>query len=200
MNDNLGKKAEKSTHSQPDIPNEFGEVWADAVGFEGLYKVSNFGRVWSVRRQVPSRWGTLMWVGGSIMKSTLHHNTGYYEVGIVSRERGLRRSIRIHKMVADAFISNPNNKPEVNHIDGNKANNCIDNLEWVTHKENSTHAINTGLKGDCMRIKCVETGEVYASRRQAIAALNLGHSAISNYFKFGRPSKGYTFEVITNDK
>lgn len=80
--------------------------------------------------------------GEKIMKSVRHH-TGYM---IVSLGRKPRKTFLVHVLVANAFIENKDNKPYVNHIDGNKANNKTANLEWVTAKENTSHAIKTGLR------------------------------------------------------
>ena len=67
----------------------------------------------------------------------------YFSVVLYLNEK--RKSTRIHRLVAEAFIPNPDNKPQVNHIDGNKQNNCVENLEWVTAKQNLEHAYNNNL-------------------------------------------------------
>lgn len=110
------------------------EIWKDIAGYEGRYMVSNFGRVKSMKY--------LAHDGEKIMKSVRHH-TGYM---IVSLGRKPRKMFLVHVLVANAFIENKDNKPYVNHIDGNKANNKAENLEWVTAKENTSHAIKTGLR------------------------------------------------------
>lgn len=110
------------------------EVWKDVVGYEGRYVVSNLGNVKS-----------LFYCGHSgehVLTLTKHH-TGYYVVSLGSSPK---KQARVHVLVATAFIENPKNKPFVNHIDGNKRNNSVDNLEWVTSKENVQHAIRTGLR------------------------------------------------------
>lgn len=70
-------------------------------------------------------------------------STGYFNIKVIFN--GIRKNVKLHRLVAEAFIPNPENKPEVNHIDGNKLNNQIHNLEWCTHKENMTHAGIVGL-------------------------------------------------------
>lgn len=113
------------------------EVWKPIEGYEGLYEVSNLGRVASLNYRRSKRRGIL---GGG--KSA----AGYPVVMVV--KDGVQKLVYVHRLVAEAFIENPENKPQVNHKDGNKSNNRIDNLEWATGKENMAHAVRTGL-ADC---------------------------------------------------
>ena len=113
-----------------DLPSE---EWRDVKGYEGRYFVSNLGRVKSFTRKhfrllVPQ----IKW-------------TGYATVSLSAFPAGRVKTVFIHRLVAQAFIPNPNNKPYVNHKDGNKQNNCVDNLEWVTTEENNRHARENGL-------------------------------------------------------
>ena len=110
------------------------ETWKDIAGYEGLYKVSSYGRIKSFRKDK---------VNGDIMKQIESHK-GYYEVSF--RVKGQRKKFKVHRLVAIAFIPNKYNKPLINHKDGNKKNNNIDNLEWVTHSENVKHAYDNGFK------------------------------------------------------
>lgn len=109
------------------------EIWKGISGYEGLYEISNFGYVKSFCKKT----------GGSIIKNILGQN-GYYKVNLM--KRGKRKQPYIHRLVAQAFIPNPENKPEVNHIDGNKLNNHVSNLEWCTSKENSLHCLSNSLQ------------------------------------------------------
>lgn len=110
------------------------EIWKDVVGYEGLYKVSNLGNVISNRRNYSK----------GLWYLSQFNNNGYLRVSLVVNEK--KKSYLVHRLVAEAFIPNPENKETVNHIDGCKTNNRVDNLEWATKQENTLHAINTGLR------------------------------------------------------
>ena len=107
------------------------EEWRPIKGYEGLYKVSNMGRVKS------------LYYGKERILKTRNGLHGYKHV-ILSKQ-ATKKTSRVHRLVAEAFIPNPMNLPVVNHLDGNKHNNCVFNLEWCTVKENTNHAIKTGL-------------------------------------------------------
>lgn len=81
---------------------------------------------------------------GTIYKLTIG-KTGYYQVCVSLGSRKTHKAFKVHKAVAETFIPNPDNKPIVNHIDGNKLNNCVENLEWTNHSENVKHAIANDL-------------------------------------------------------
>ena len=100
------------------------EIWKDIEGYEDLYEVSDEG---NVRNKITGR----------ILKAG-KNNIGYVQVKLC--KDGIGKSYRIHRLVAKAFIPNPDNKPEVDHIDENKLNNSVDNLRWVNHQENIDHS------------------------------------------------------------
>lgn|SRR5574343_4405 len=122
------------------------EIWKDIVGYEGLYQVSNLGNI----KSLPKQWKC----GGSnaplkefshngkILKPLLSSN-GYCGVCLYKNNKVSRLSV--HRTVADAFIDNFGNKPQVNHINGIKTDNRAENLEWATNSENIQHAIQHGL-------------------------------------------------------
>lgn len=108
------------------------ELWKDIKGYEGLYQVSNLGRVKSLARHKTSRYNN----EEIIMTNSLAKN--YYQVALCKNGKVSRK--RVNRLVAQAFIPNPNNLPYVNHKDENKLNNCVDNLEWCTPKYNSRYS------------------------------------------------------------
>lgn len=147
------------------------EVWKTIEEYP-RYSVSNQGRVRNNKT-------------GKIIKPFRIGSKGqqYYAVDFYPK-----KSVRVHRLVAKAFISNPESKREVNHIDGNKLNNSVDNLEWVTGSENCTHAYNVlGRKKfygssnhNSKKIMRIEDGKVYGSLAEAVRDLNLsGHSDLS---------------------
>lgn len=169
------------------------EEWKDIEGFEGLYRVSNKGRIFSVRNN-------------KILKQS--KNNTYYKITLRYPKNRKIFCFRIHRLVAKHFIPNPKNKKTVNHIDGDKNNNRIDNLEWATTKENNTHAILNGLSKPATpsyRFYGIdENGKriLYMSGKEII---NKGYdlSHINNVINGkSKRHKGLTFEkvIFLNDK
>lgn len=110
------------------------EIWRPIKTFEGLYEVSNRGRVRSVDRWVIYKDGSKHFWKGQILKPRQNETTGYLQVNLC--RDGKQRTFRIHRLVAEAWLDNPMGKPEVNHLDEDKTNNDVYNLEWSTAKEN----------------------------------------------------------------
>lgn len=108
------------------------EIWKDIEGYEGDYQVSNLGRVKSLPKKCWN--GKGYWFKDGRILIPVKSKKGYLNVWC-------RKNIfKVHRLVANAFIPNPQNLPQVNHIDGDKTNNCVTNLEWVTDGENLLHA------------------------------------------------------------
>lgn len=113
------------------------EIWKDIKGFEGLYQISNYGRVWSCRRgnyKVPDA-----------------NNFGYLRIQLSVKKKHYR--FFIHRLVAETFLPNPENKTQVNHKDCDKTNNYVGNLEWTTPSENMNHAYINGRCTGCFMRK-----------------------------------------------
>lgn len=119
-----------------------GEVWENIRGYEGYYQISNLSRVKSLTRVVVKGNGQKMILCEKLINS--HIISGYFSVMLSKGNEGAK-TLTIHKLMGIAFIPNPLNKPQINHIDGNKLNNSISNLEWVDASENIRHAYDTGL-------------------------------------------------------
>lgn len=115
-----------------------GEVWKDIDGYVGYYQVSSHGRVRSLPRTVNGRF-----YKGRVRSTKLNNKKQYPKISLYVN--GVSTYYKVHQLVARSFIPNPENKREVNHIDGNKLNNHIDNLEWVTSKENKEHNKKLGI-------------------------------------------------------
>lgn len=115
--------------------NQQTEIWKDVAGYEGLYQISTLGRIKSLKRKK-----------GKADKIRVHNitRTGYHIIDLYKNNKC--KYFSVHRLVALAFIPNPLNKSEVNHIDGNKSNNNLTNLEWNTRAENTDHASTIGLR------------------------------------------------------
>ena len=165
------------------------EQWRAVEGYPE-YEVSNLGRVKG---------------HGKIMKPYKHRVT-YKMVDLYKSGKRVARGM-VHRMVANAFIPNPDNKPEVNHIDGNPSNNRVDNLEWVTHYENHLHAHRTGLIPEKNRMK--RTGkftldgvllETYISMSEAARKNGIRYQDVQKMCSGIKKSyDGYTYKIIRAD-
>lgn len=164
------------------------EAWKIINGFEN-YEVSTFGNIRNIKTQ-------------KIL--ALNKEEGRYSfVGLWNNKK--RTNCRVHRLVAIAFIPNPDNKPQVNHKNLNKHDNRVENLEWVTPKENMKHkfqqcnynrgnGFNTGRK-----IKCIETKQEYESVRSAALKTNISKSNLL-YALYGiqKTAGGYHWEYVTD--
>lgn len=119
------------------------EIWKDIIGYEGLYQISNLGNVLSLEKHIDNKKGAIQYRPPKILKQ-YKNKFGYMRVYLT--KNSIKKMYAVHRLVAIAFIDNPENKPCVNHIDNNRENNHLDNLEWCTYKENSQWAESQGRR------------------------------------------------------
>lgn len=116
------------------------EIWKDIVGYEGQYCVSNYGRIKALPRFVIRKNQSNGYFTKERIINPIHKDNGYLYVTIGNTKEKTLANKYIHRLVAEAFIPNPHSKPCVNHIDYDRSNNCLENLEWVTYVENVRHS------------------------------------------------------------
>ena len=187
------------------------EIWKPITDFEGFYEVSDFGRVKAVARTVKkkSKLGTPIeyYKKEKILK--LIDNNGYKSVNLW--KDGKMTTMYVHRLVATSFLKNPENKPQVNHIDGDGINNFIENLEWCTAKENIHHAFRPDRtisnKEPIQKIESINPEDVRRIFVEKIEKHGLNFlwlskvtgisaSSISKYFKSGRDIQSENFLKI----
>lgn len=175
-------------------------MWRPVVGYEGLYEVSDKGlvrsieRVTTTRRTVKGRDQVFTWTVPEHILKYGKRSDDYLDVPLT--KHGHSKNICVHRIVAEAFIPNPKHLPCVNHIDGNKKNNNVDNLEWCTYSSNNNHAVDMKLNVQCIPIRCVTNGLEFPSMTRAEAVLKLPKGSVSNGIKRNEPVHGFMFEKI----
>lgn len=177
------------------------EVWKNISAFGGIYEVSSCGRVRSKPRHYTSSSGKTVNKCGATLSQ--HSSVdGYKKVRL--SYNGVGKDVFVHRLVAKTFIPNPDNKPQVNHIDGDKSNNRISNLEWVTAGENQKHSyrvLGRVPHGGKPRIPvmCVETGMVFPSISDAaksVGADKKNLSAVLSPKSYKKTCRGFHWEKI----
>lgn len=178
------------------------EVWKDIPGYEGLYQVSSFGNVKSLGRYGKNRYKPI-WRPGKVL-SAGKDNKGYLTV--VLSKNSKRHTYKVHRLVALTFIPKEDGKPQINHIDGNKSNNNINNLEWCSQSENMLHAWETGLqkrmhkKNDLRSISIVQYNSdmqlvnTYPSMMEAERKTGISSASISRSVRQGYKAGGFVWK------
>lgn len=144
------------------------ETYIDVAGYTGIYQVSNFGNIKSLSRLVKHCSGGEKLLKEKILKPN-KDAFGYLKVVLSLNKKG--KTIKIHQLVAINFLSNPNNKPVINHIDGVKTNNHYNNLEWCTQSENVKHSFDTGLH---ISVKGEKHGKSKLTEKQVLEIRSIG--------------------------
>lgn len=186
------------------------EVWKDIKGYEGLYQVSNKGRIKGMDRTVSCHSKFKKSWKGKI-KVPYKNKNGYLLVRL--HKKGGARAYSVHRLVAMAFIPNPKNYPQTNHISGVKTDNCVKNLEWCTMSYNHKHAYSIGLKKiteehkrinrekNGKTILCVETGIIYPSIKYAASKIGVNASGISRALAgINKTSGGFRWKYYKPNK
>lgn len=160
------------------------EEWRDVVGYEGLYEVSNLGRLKRKKRTVINRCATYV-INDRILKPYLDHYG--YVVTSLKNEDGYKYK-KMHRLIAEAFIPNNLNKPFINHKNGVKNDNRLDNIEWVTLQENMKHAAEIGLiETKNVNLITIERIDDYLIRKMSMLEIckkyNISRDALRKYFK-----------------
>lgn len=176
-------------------------------GYEGLYQVSNLGKIKRLSKlkknyDMNSKEFKMIMIPEKIVKPQLSRY-GYYRIGLTKNFKRIHYSV--HRLVAEAFIPNPDNLPQVNHKDENKRNNRVDNLEWCTSEYNANYGTRNKRTGEQQMklIKCIETGIIYKSLTEASKStgLSMGNiSSVCNHRKWFKTAGGYHWEYIKPER
>lgn len=173
------------------------EIWKAVIGYEDIYEVSNFGNVRSLPRMDSNGHE---WKGKTLKQAKSGKNKPYLKVNLC--KEGTQKVVYVHRIVAQAFLPNPENKYDVNHIDGDKLNNKLENLEWVTRKENIKHACDNGLspRGE-QRGKLTENQvlEIYKRGKEGEMQKSLAREFEVNVSAICKILKGDNWSWLTND-
>jgi len=191
-------KPPKEVYHVPDLP---GEVWKEVEGYEGMYAVSNLGRVKSLHRDLPHAEHGTWHISEHLLKaSPSGRKPSQYLIVSFHCGHGVQKNMRVHRLVAEAFIPKVEGKDIINHKDCNKFNNNVENLEWCTSLENTRHAMahNRMNWANVKRSKVmnVDTGEQFKCINDACKKYGVTHRSIYQAAKLGHRSCGFHWKYI----
>jgi hypothetical protein len=157
------------------------ELWRDVVGYEGIYLISNLGNLKSIDRIIRTKDGICSFRKGRDI-TIRKNNFGYYETRLY--KNGKKKSAFLHRIIAEAFISNPNDLPQVDHINGDKRDNRIYNLRWVTRSQNMKAAYELRLcknrRRNRRQVIDTCTNKVYSSMLEAAKVNDIPYNAFKS--------------------
>lgn len=173
-------EVKQKTAAVIDLP---GEVWKDIEGYEGMYAISNMGRVKSLKRKVKCVGNSSRTISEKIIAIHPFGPDRCAYCVVVLSKNGSQKTFAVHRLVALAFLPAVNGKYCVNHKDLDKTNNRVDNLEWVSHADNSKHAKLNGMyigvsKKNRKEVRNIETGESFVSAIEAAKKYNVAYVSL----------------------
>lgn len=153
----------------------------DIRGYEGLYAITMTGRVWSYKSKKFLKPGIIL---------------GGYQNVVLCKD-GKTKNFRVHRLVAETYIPNPDNKPQVGHIDDNPRNNCWDNLYWTTSLNNNNYGNRAKSPWAAKKVICLETNQIFRSTQEAAEKMGLCRQCISDVCcGKHKTHSGYHFEYV----
>ena len=181
------------------------EVWKDIKDYEGLYQVSNLGRIKRLKKI--TKWFSVNHLCERVDEEKIlcqeKNTTGYNTVKL--NKDGKTKKKNVHRLVAEMFIDNVKNKKTVNHKDGNKQNNCVENLEWATYGENNKHAYDVLKKKGAFcgkatpnsrKVIRLDTNEIFRSVRAAAFSVGVNQSSLCEALLRGVKCKNIEWRYV----